>query len=97
MVIATGVFGGALLVAGAIGVFRSRRPAGRLLGLVVLAAGGLLLTMVSPPDRLAALAATSISAATLTGLLAVAVLLERVARRDGHDSLDLQRDPLRWG
>lgn len=96
MAATSAVIAGALLASGAAGIFRSPRRRGRLRGLAAVALGGLLLTFTSAPDGGAAMIATTIGAATLVGLLAVAWLLERAAEPAGHRDLDLQQDPLRW-
>lgn len=90
------MFAGALLLGGAVGVFRATRPRARLLALSSLAVGGVLLTLLSAPDRTAGLLIAMLSAATLTGLIAVASLLERRANQHTTGALDLAQDPVRW-
>ena len=96
MTAATGAIAAALLLGGAIGVFRSARRRGRLLGLAGVASAGVTVTLVAAPDLASAVTLGIVSAGTLTGLLAVAGLLEAAARRRHGRELDLQRDPLRW-
>ncbi len=97
MATATGAIAAALLLGGAFGVFRSSRRRGRLLGLAGVALAGVTVTLVAAPDLTSAVTLGAVSAATLTGLLAVARVLEAAGRRQHGQELDLQRDPLRWG
>ncbi|MFU8839428.1 MAG: hypothetical protein ACNA8R_01745 [Nitriliruptoraceae bacterium] len=97
MVAASAAMAGLLLLVGAGVVFRSSTRRSRLLGLAAVALAGLLVTATAAPDRAAAVAVTTISAATLTGLLLVALHLERASTRSDGQDLDLQQDPLRWG
>lgn len=86
----------ALYLLGAVEVFRARRAARRLRGLVLLAAGGLALTLWSGPATGPAVLVVTVSALTLVGLLAFARALERRGREERGADLDLDRDPLRW-
>lgn len=97
MAATTGVMAAVLLLGGAIGVFRSSRQRGRLLGLAGVALAGVTVTLVAAPDPTSAVTVGALSAVTLTGLLVVARILEASARRRHGQELDLQRDPLRWG
>lgn len=97
MTAASAAMASILLGVGAGVVVRSSQHRRRLLGLAAVALGGLLLVATSAPDLATSVAVTAVSAATLTGLLVVARLLERAGRRAGGTDLDLQQDPLRWG
>ncbi len=85
-----------LYLLGAVEVFRARRTARRLRGLVLLAAGGLALTLWSGPAVGPAILVVTVSALTLVGLLVFARALERRGREQRGTDLDLDRDPLRW-
>jgi peptidoglycan/LPS O-acetylase OafA/YrhL len=95
--IATAAIAAMLLCGGAVGVFRSARRRGRLLGLAAVAGAGVMVTVLAAPDATAAVTIGAVSAGTLTGLLAVARLFETAGRRPHGKELDLQQDPLRWG
>lgn len=89
-------FAAAFLVGGGVALFRCRRRRHRLEGLAAMALGGLLLTLLSGPDRASAAVVATLSGLTLAGLLVVAAAMERTARRDAGTDLTLDRDPLRW-
>ena len=89
-------FAAAFLVGGGVALFRARRRRHRLEGLTALALGGLLLTLLSGPDRASAAVVAAVSGLTLAGLLGVAAAMERRGRRENGTDLPLDRDPLRW-
>jgi hypothetical protein len=80
---------------GFVGVFTGARVHGRVAGLATMAAGVLLALAAADPTSVATWWMLLSSAATLVGLLAFALVLERRIAAEGDERTALDDDPTR--
>ncbi len=81
-------------VAGLVAVFAGTRLKGRLAGLATMAVGSLLALAAGAPARAVTWWLVLASAATLAGLLAFAVYLERRAAEAAGEPLPIDDEPV---